>query len=833
MIFISKIGLHLTLSFLYFNFFCLEPVEGQNINKNLTERNIAEQISYEKVYLHLDRTHYQAGEDIWFKAYLADATTNRLTSSDNCLHVELYSSSAKIIKKETILLTNGTGNGDFSLDEDLPGGTYFIRAYTNWMRNFGELFFFTKAIDISNHFVTEKITESRTDTNSQKTDLQFMPEGGSLVEDVLSDIGFKAIDYKGHGCDVKGFVISSVQDTIVSFTSTHLGMGRFSFIPKSGLSYYAIWTAENRYKYTVQLPLVKETGYSLHVTDENANYFKVVIRTNIKSLKNKPNRTMYISCVTRNNLCLAGQIPADTTINIIFISKKNFPEGITDIKLFGSDLTPQCERLFYVHKKESIHLEVKSDKVEYDPKEKTDLTIAIKDSVSNDVRATLSMAVTEKNENRDNIYNSNICSSFLLESDIRGMIEQAGYYFDPNQCDRFTSLDLLLLTQGWRNFIWKQLPDSLARINYPIERGMSVSGRLRQILMNKSIPSAVITMVLLDSINAPILQYTTTNQQGKFLFEGLLFNGMRKLIVSALDDKIRKRGLLQLDSMSTEKMESKISFNDRLFTPISIFQEQIDEAFLSGQNVKPIIESKKYNEKDTTSNGQAVMKPLRKKKFSLRDTTAIDQVEVHAKKSFMLDDGRYRMYGGIPAQVIEDPSEIQEFLSLVGMNLGNGFKRMSNRPSPMDKKGKTLILVDGMEVPLDLLWLMIPSEILRIELLTRSEAIIFGPGVTNVISIFSKKVTPLDNQIRPYVVKKDIMGYYQSRAFYSPLFGGKDILDPRASTILWAANIITDSSGKAKISFCNKKKKAIIYVQVEGITMNGAPITGKIKYQVK
>ncbi|MDR1897458.1 MAG: hypothetical protein LBR10_11775, partial [Prevotellaceae bacterium] len=34
---------------------------------------------FEKVYLHLDRHYYLSGDDIWFKAYLVDAQTNKLS----------------------------------------------------------------------------------------------------------------------------------------------------------------------------------------------------------------------------------------------------------------------------------------------------------------------------------------------------------------------------------------------------------------------------------------------------------------------------------------------------------------------------------------------------------------------------------------------------------------------------------------------------------------------------------------------------------------------------------------------------------------------------------
>ena len=780
----------------------------------------------EKVYLHFDRLSYSPGEDISFKAYVVNAGTNMFNASETFLHVELFNKDAKLIAKEVIQLTNGTGNGDFSLDEDLPGGVYYVRAYTNWMRNFGELFFFTREIEISNSNASAKSSKTVDDLGDHKIDLQFMPEGGNLIEDVLSAVGFKAVNRYGLGCDVKGFVISSENDTITAFSSAHLGMGTFPIIPRHGLSYFALGTTGDGIQFKIPLPSAKETGYSLHVTDVDDNYFKVVTRTNLAGLKNKTYRTMYLSCLSRNILCMSGKIPADTSINAIFIAKKNFPEGITCITLFNNELQPQCERLFYIHKKDGVHLALSSDKGEYGPEEKAGINIVLNDTDNYPGSASLSMSVTELNPREEQKYCSNICSYFLLESDIKGKIEQPGYYFDLEQVDRFSSMDLLLLTQGWRNFIWKQLPDSLGSMHYPIETGIPVSGRLRQTIMNKAIPGAVITLALIDSLKSPSLETTTTDAEGKFLFNLLTFNGSRRLILSAMDAKNRMHGLLQLDSLNIMAPANAASFSDKISNSISSIQ--------------------KGSEKDSIPE-QADMKPIRRKKFSIRDTLAIDQVVVHARKSLMPDDGRYRMYG-LPAYVIESKdvrgyAGIDEFLEIA--SVGNGFKVGGFCPkglgiaihncqtSIIGAPNRVVILLDGMEIPADYLCSLDPTDIEKIEVLTRSGSVIFGSGVCGVLSLFSKRGGETNKETPGYVVQKEIEGYYLSREFYCPVFNGKDIPDPRSETVFWEPNIITDASGKAQVSFYNKKQKGFIHVQVEGLTLDGVPISGSTNYLVK
>ena len=104
----------------------------------------------EKVYLHFDRDIYFSGDDIWYKAYLIDALDHTLTGHSGNLHVELISPDSKIVLSDVTQLIGGLGNGDFSIPQDLKSGRYLIRAYTNYMRNFGDQLFFTKEIRIIN-----------------------------------------------------------------------------------------------------------------------------------------------------------------------------------------------------------------------------------------------------------------------------------------------------------------------------------------------------------------------------------------------------------------------------------------------------------------------------------------------------------------------------------------------------------------------------------------------------------------------------------------------------------------------------------------------------------
>src|SRR3546814_12064830 len=64
----------------------------------------------------------------------------------------------------------GNFNGSFNLPDEMPAGNYRIRAYTDWMRNIGEEFFFTRQIFIGNSRLSNVETRIEYDVN-HATDL--------------------------------------------------------------------------------------------------------------------------------------------------------------------------------------------------------------------------------------------------------------------------------------------------------------------------------------------------------------------------------------------------------------------------------------------------------------------------------------------------------------------------------------------------------------------------------------------------------------------------------------------------------------------------------------
>ena len=267
----------------------VDTVASDNIDNQVNEIT-------EKVYVHTDRDIYNPGDDMWFKSYVVDGLTHIPSDSSKNLHVELISPGSIIIDSKIIRLENGLGNGDFTLPDSLRSGKYRMRAYTNYMRNFGDQLFYNKEITVING--SDNAGNAPTVnklTTSSNLEISFFPEGGSLIENVTSNVAFKAVNAAGLGCDVSGEVYSSAGELITTFRSTHLGMGTFKLKPLPGLDYYAMVKNSEGDVIKVEIPESFSRGFVLNARVNESNQHLITLETNPETLPRYLGRDLLIT----------------------------------------------------------------------------------------------------------------------------------------------------------------------------------------------------------------------------------------------------------------------------------------------------------------------------------------------------------------------------------------------------------------------------------------------------------------------------------------------------------------------------------------------------------
>ena len=147
----------------------------------------------EKIYLHLDKPYYAAGEYMYFRVYLTDIHLNQAKVESRKIYVELSDAEKKMIRRVLLYSEENEFAGQILLPDSLPAANYHLRSYTNWMRNAGEDYFYHHDIYIGNT-ATQKQEAPLQDFDYQ---VSFFPEGGRLLAGFSNKIAFKALGNDG------------------------------------------------------------------------------------------------------------------------------------------------------------------------------------------------------------------------------------------------------------------------------------------------------------------------------------------------------------------------------------------------------------------------------------------------------------------------------------------------------------------------------------------------------------------------------------------------------------------------------------------------------------
>jgi len=334
-------------------------------------------------------------------------------------------------------------------------------------------------------------------------DLQFFPEGGKLLHGITSKVGFKAIDENGKGIKVSGTIEDEKGTELLAFKSNAIGMGYFFFTPDSS-NYYKVILKESESLSIHSFPKVHSKGQTLKI-NKNKDVIKIVA----ESLSTF-NDSIYIALKQRGKTqgLVKGFMKGKTFS--VELPSNELSDGIYKISWLNKYNQPISERLIFNNYTERrITFNIETDKAKYSQREKLNLKIKTNDSVQ------ASVLVVNKDELgllKEN--NQNILSYFLLDSELKGHLENPGFYF---QSDNFTNdynLESLMLTQGWRNYNYKQYNKALSFSNEP---ALSILGKVN-IPENKKRAKKRSSVSMMTLGESPQIQVQNLDSLGNFQF---------------------------------------------------------------------------------------------------------------------------------------------------------------------------------------------------------------------------------------------------------------------------------------------------------------------------
>jgi len=104
----------------------------------------------EKINLYTDRDFYISGETIWFVAFNTVNAVPFDNRFSHVLYIELFAYNQKPIIKKKFIIEEGIAKGNFTIPEEALSGKYYLRAYTQFIRNATAENYFTMLITVIN-----------------------------------------------------------------------------------------------------------------------------------------------------------------------------------------------------------------------------------------------------------------------------------------------------------------------------------------------------------------------------------------------------------------------------------------------------------------------------------------------------------------------------------------------------------------------------------------------------------------------------------------------------------------------------------------------------------
>jgi|GEM_PF-580759 len=792
---------------------------------------------FEKLFLHVDREIYAPGDMIWLKAYQVNGITHQLNSNYRNIFVELVSDSGKIVDDLMLFSINGQASGEFKTD-NLPSGGYTIRAHTKFLEHFGEEALFYKKIWIRKTMLENGLIEKPIAEDS-KIAIDFLPEGGNLVLNAANNMAFKAINQKGRGVPVSGKIVNDLGDTIGSFSTTYLGMGKFLLIPLEDRTYYAV--VDHHPELKIKLPSAKSNGICMKYK-ECGDSLMFEFSTNMKQKIDQP---FYFKASYKGNLLVSDTIQITGFSQTLALNKHLFPTGISKVTLLDMAQNPVAERMIFVDhdKNDRIKIRMKQNEFimldqarnpvaermifvdrgkndttkmnqkEFKPRVEVKMDVEFNLDPGDTITSTLSVSVVNRSFFSTGEETQNIKSYLLLDSDLKGAIEsQASYFIDDESHTSAEKLDLLMLVHGWRTYLW----DDVAQIPTPSladwnDAGINISGYVKRFLWKGPAPEAEISLDY--AFKNFQIGKTTADKNGRFLFKNIyLLETLRVMFNAKARDGTRNAEII-LDPVP--KKDSVVGLAK------SCFDIDLNSDFMRRNY------SRRIKELDFNPEFGSIL---------------LGSVDIIKKKNNAI----MRSYGAYPwadktLTITRDDYRyfnLLDYLKYKLPSLTDNGDEVQIKGTPVD------IMVDGLDsyYSFNEMRTLRMNEIATIDIVNPGFRSGFSPGTLGVVN--QRGLIAIYKKAIPDVMQSDIWvkgrimpiikAYKLPGKFYSPEYTLENLKSPTTdvrSTLYWNPDV-QYSKGKSAISFFTSDVLADYVVYLEGITRNGKICFGTTSFTV-
>ena len=868
----------------------MEPVDTLSARMDL-QRYVYPQ---EKINVTTDKEHYMAGDTIWLRAFVVDASSHCPVDVSRYVYVELRNPFNQVEYRAKLISCKGEFCGYLPLDAKMAEGRFMLTAYTMFMENAGEEYFFKKQVTVSSAFSTKldipyklinepngirkvqieyndrengkhlpygnfviehqngrrkqfvkgnspqvleidpddrlllveindeirKYIDLR-DTANDSVYVSLHPEGGYIIPGKACKVGFKAIGSDGLGRDVTGQVVDSQGNVVSTLKSLHRGMGYFTIAAQEGEVYTVRFEHNGEQCATMPLPKANEDAKVLHVS--RSRHGSVAT---IEAVGTTDGIKCNIAVQERGILLSSG---AMRTGECASIDLDCLPQGVIQVLLLDDAGDVLSERLLFNSGK-AAYVSISADKRAYSSREC--VTVDVSFGTSGVQAGSFAVSVTDDNTvQRDSTVT--ILSNLLLQSDLRGYIEDAAWYF-TNAENSLQALDALMLTQGWRRY---DIPQVLKGIykepQIPIERGQEISGTVKSLWRGKPIADTEVNII---APNRMFYSVARTDSIGRFYLNGFDLPDGTKYVVQALNRKKKNEMNFTID----EAIFPSIGLPSAIrFSPIRPLNSARDNSFISNEYARLNIDgsmSVLLNELVVNA----------KKKIAVTDAFTVLAHRSYDYKDFSKQaissyEEVLRKFAGITVEqgnvyyrhkavgIMIDGSFFENTIAGYNGTMPSYIRPQMSANGPVYTKDNLGAAFSESNNPVNIndIEMVAPFSIVKqIDFVMPNDAVFLGPRASGgVIRIITKDGTEIENRkLSPNFKAIIPLGYQKPAQFYSPRYEfttGSDGSDLR-STVYWNPSVKIGANGRSHFTFYTTDAASSSYtITIEGITSAG------------
>jgi hypothetical protein len=665
------------------------------------------------------------------------------------------------------------------------------------------------AVQFRSSFKSQRLDTLFTLPVAHAIHVDFFPEGGSCINGAESIMAFKALTGNGNPVDIEGEIVDQEGKILAEVRSSHDGMGKFACRPEENRPCFLRLTRPGGIDRVYFLPEARSDGWLLKVNAGDPAAIALrpdELEVEISNV-HAENDTALLTLMIRGYLCHYELIRTGRK-RTVKIPLEDLPGGIGVLTLFDSRLLPRAERLVYIPPARNIRASISTDRERYIPRDSLRLTIRLAADQSVTTGGSYSLSVVDDQLcSTDMLDEPDIRTSLLLSPEIHGKIHNLNDYLEDENENAEGNLDLLLMTQGWRNYRYPDEFASAAGKFKPVDMDVISGSLMRQPLGAEMRPVEGTLSVLFGGNTSRI----PVGKDGGFSFlpdyspgfnSGLLLqaedrNGGSNLSIvlnsTGFEDQLTAYLGYLVDSLGREPLRS--IFNRERF------QDRFSLGMENHQWLEEVVISKKVVKKEM-SIADLAFDSRKATPDELMTAVRMEDLELRVRK---LNVDRAPVYYCIDG--------ILQFR----------------------------YVTDGISLPVmvpdySYAYYILPENIEEYTVISGPEVeALYGYGIRYVIDVQTKAIDA-NQPRRPWDNPVSIPKLAMAKEFYSPVYDTEakkrsPVPDLR-KTIHWEPELQFDENGVAEILFYNGDRYTRVRCVLEGITGEGIPVHAEHYYNV-